>query len=178
MSNVTETPPVPITHEESSHQLRAQLRQLAQSVSGYTPIATDQRSRVGVSANVSDEFLLTVASALDGAPPQFLAAAELTSAEIIDFIRFSKSYDPMADDLLLHGQGLKDTVLTKRADIARRARRAYKLAQGLNQPKGRTPIVPHIDLMRDTLAASRKKKVVVAPKPETPATMPDMKKAA
>lgn len=185
MSNVTETP---MTHEEKAQLMILQLRQMAQTVIGYGLIPVGKRRQVSASAAVSDDFLATIGTALDGWP-NFATAAELTGAEVRDGMSFIHAFGPLADEMFVIARTMRDTVTAKRAELSAKARRAYKIAKGFNDPADQSPPIIHLDAMKRALTKPRRKKTEekipaalttrAAAEVQTPGWSPaDMKKVA
>lgn len=159
MSNIIETPQ---TIEEQIQGLMAQLRQMSQSIAGFTIVPAQRRRKIAQRATLSDEYLETVALACEGSPR---LASEVTSGEIRGVIRASHGLESLAREAELLARGLRDTRAELRANIGARALNAYSLAQRLNGPEDREVLIPHLRAMKVALARSRGR---TGPAPDPP----------
>jgi hypothetical protein len=168
---MTTIPEVPSsTHEETARAMMVQVRQLAESITGFTYTAPGRRRKLTSTASLPDAFLQSLAVACD-ASPVLGVSAQLTANELREAIEYKRVYSSLADELELLAKGLRDTIAEHRSDIGQRALRAYEIAKRLARPDDRKALVPHLQNMKRDLGRSRSKvAVVVGPVPATPIT--------
>lgn len=143
-------PEIPILHDETAKAMMTTLRNLAQSIPGFTFVSPDRRRKINVSASLPDEFLQAVAIACE-ASPHLASATEVDGAELREAISFGRAFSSLADELELVARGIRGTVALHRAEVGVRALRAYALAKNINRPDDREVLIPHITNMRTAL---------------------------
>ena len=164
MSNVTETP---LTHTQAADEIMLTLRRLIQAMRGYTPLTTEGRRRINVYGHVDDEFLRQIAVMLD-VNPNLAAGGGITSAEVRDHLSFYGAHEGVGDELILLGQGVKDTLVNERALIGQKALQVFAIAKALTKPADREKVMPHLDNVQKNFARGKRRKAV-RPGEETPA---------
>lgn len=165
---MTTIPPVPpASHEEIAAAMMIQIRELAQSVSGFTFSAKGRRRKITPAASVPDPFLEAVAVACD-ASPHLGVASQVTTAELRDTITFSRAFTSVANELMVVARGFLDTVAERRNQVGQRALRAYSMAKSINRPEDRELLIPHLANMQRTLGRGRKRVAATPPAPPAP----------
>jgi hypothetical protein len=159
--------PLPIDDEKAAAAILIQVRQLTQSINGFSFSSQGRRRQITNSASVPDAFLQSVAIACDAAP-ELASAAHITSVELRKAIEFTRAYHSVADELELLAKGLRDTVAERRADVGRRALHVYNLAKSFNSGADRVVLIPHLKNMKRDLGKSRSKPATEQPEPSTP----------
>jgi hypothetical protein len=169
---MTSIPEVPsINHEEAAHAILVQVRQLAESITGFSYSAPGRRRKLTPTATLPDTFLQSLAIACD-ALPVLGATAQLTSKELRQAIEFKRAYSSLADELEILAKGLRDTIAEQRSQIGQRALFAYEIAKRLTGLDDRVTLVPHLKTMRRDLGKTRSRVVVPEPEPTTPTPAP------
>lgn len=162
MTNIPIDPPV--DHQQTAEEILNIIRQAVQKIEGFAHATVRQRRKTGATASLTDEALIAIAAVCD-LHPNLAATCDLTSAEIRQSLGFSQAYSPIADEFPMLRSGVKYTINERRASVARRARRLYRMVKSLNDPD--ELLVPHIA----TLQAAFKRKratVPVSPDPNAP----------
>jgi hypothetical protein len=182
MSNVTETP---ITHTQAADEILLTLRRLIQAMRGYTPLTTEGRRRITLYGHVDDEFLRQIAVMLD-ANANLAAGVRLTGPEVRDHLSFYGAHEGVGDELILLGQGVKDTLNNERGEIGQKALQAFAFAKTLTKPADRERLMPHLENLQKNFSRGKRRKttrpVDETPTPTTPApatpepTKPEMPK--
>lgn len=172
MSNVE----TPVAHAEAASEIVNQLRQAMQKIAGFGFITNGQRRRLSPSAAVPDNFLMTVALALESVP-DIATVTKLQPAELRDVVNFTIAFRTVATELQVVARGLLDTIEERRADVGRRALRAYSMAKAFNRPMDEGLPVPHVVEMKRTLGRGRPRRVndgeeQPPPAPPAPAIAP------
>lgn len=162
MSSVTETP---VPHTEAANTIIAQLRAISQSIQGFNFAAPGQRRRLSSTASVPDDFLLTVALALETAP-DIAVAAKIQPVELRDIVNYSNAFRTVATELEVVARGLRETIDARRFDLGNRALRAYAMARKFTRPSDRDLLIPHLREMQRTLGRGRRR--VLPVETETP----------
>lgn len=158
---MTTIPDTPTTHEGNAQSIRLELQRLVQGIRGFTLLTPEQRRKFSVSGHVDDDFLRRMMLLID-AHPEIATIIQLTSAEILDHLNFSGSYDGVGEELVLNGRKTIDTKISERASIGERALRALKIARSLNSPAGRDSLVPHLEAIEREFARGRRKRPATA----------------
>jgi hypothetical protein len=151
-------------HAASAKQMLEELRAMLTSIPRFSHIPTAQRRRIITSAAVPNQFLLTMAQALD-AVPALAAASELTSTDLRNAVTFSQEYLALVNEMAIGARGLKETVDVWRAEAGQAALRAYALAKGLNRPSDRDLLVPYLGELKRALGRGNRKQ---QPSPDDP----------
>lgn len=174
MSNVTETP---VSPEEQAQTMMFQLRQMAQSIAGFTFIPVERRRRLIAVGAVPDAMFEVVAVACE-ASPRLASRNEITGQQIRLVPRFSRAFEAVAQEMELTARGIRDTVAVFKGDGGRVCLDVYNTAKRLNHPDERDLLIPHIRAMKQALGRRGKKPGDKAepangtPAPDAPATAP------
>jgi hypothetical protein len=128
-------PDIPVNHEQQANAHITTVRQLAQSIQGFSYAARGRRVKIGVTASVPDAFLLSTAAACDAAP-EFSSAVQLTGSQLRQAIDYQRAYVQLADELDL---------------------RAYSVAKGFARPTDSATFIPHLKNMKRDLRKSSSK---------------------
>ena len=158
MSNVE----TPSSHEIAARDGLAQIRAILHGVRGFGFSGSAHRRRIGLAAAVPDQFLLTVAVALD-ASPELAAMAGVTGAQLRDVLSYTNAYKPFSTELALLANGVNQGVTSTRFDGASLALKVYRLAKGFNSPTDPQLLVPHIANMKAALGRGRPKTTATEP---------------
>lgn len=150
MSNID----TPVSHAEAAAAILNQLQAITQSIPGFGFLTRGQRQRITASASVPDEFLLTVALALD-ASPEFSDAARLRGSDLRDLVNYSNAFRAVAQQFELMARGLTETIAGRRFELGKLALRAYGVAKTFNRPAEHDQHVPHILAMQRALGRGR-----------------------
>lgn len=159
-------PPTPINHEEIANAIMIQIRELAQSVPGFTFAAKGRRRKITAAASLPDSFLEAVAVACD-ASPHLASSSQVTPAELREAINYGRAFTSVANELSVMTRGFLDTVAEHRNEVGQRALRAYSIAKSINRPEDRELLIPHLANMQRALGRGRPTKRAVAPAPPT-----------
>jgi hypothetical protein len=149
-------PDIPVNHEQQANAHIATVRQLAQSIQGFSYAARGRRVKIGVTASVPDAFLLSTAAACDAAP-EFSSAVQLTGSQLRQAIDYQRAYVQLADELELIAKGLRDTLAEHRFQIGTLALRAYSVAKSFARPTDSATFIPHLKNMKRDLRKSSPK---------------------
>jgi hypothetical protein len=162
----------PTAHAEAAAQFLVQLRNIVQSINGFTFVTPGRRRVINATASVPDPFLQTVAVALD-ASPMLASAAQVDGRQLRDAVVFTNAFEAVAIELDLAARGLRETIASRRYEAGVSALRAYSMAKSLNRPGDRALLIPYIRDMRRTLGRGRTRQTVpgdaTQPAPEAPA---------
>ena len=164
MSNID----TPVSHAEAAAAILSQLQAITESIPGFGFLTRGQRRRITASASVPDEFLLTVALALD-ASPEFANAARLRGSELRDLVNYSNACRAVVQQFQLMARGLSETIAGRRFELGKAALRAYGVAKTFNRPSEQDQHVPHILAMQRTLGRGRPRMTAPA-EPDAPAS--------
>lgn len=173
---MTNIPDTPSPHEDNAQAIRLELRRLVGNIRGLTLLTPQQRKKFIVSGHVEDDFLRRMTLLID-AHPDIATMSQLTSAEILEHLKFSGSYPGVGEEAMLNGQKIIDTVKAERASVGERALRALKIARSINTPAGRDSLVPHLEAIDRDFSRGRRRRAV-AKKPDdaiTAAKKPEVK---
>ena len=172
MTNVPIEPSA--SYRQTAEEILNTIRQAVQKMDGFAHASASLRRKTGATASLSDDALIAIAAVCD-AHPRLAETCDLTSAEIRDALEHGQAFVPVADEFPMLGSGVRYTISTRRASVARRARRLYRLVKSLTESE-RELLVPHIATLQ---AAFKKKRATppVAPDPNAPpADVPAAKK--
>src|SRR5438874_3064315 len=155
-----------ISHSEDASKVLDRVRALRELIPGFAqPQNKTAAQRLIANANRSDEFLETVAVAVQ-ASPNLKAASGVDPASLRDSIRFGAAYSAIADELDALASAVRFTINIKRSASAEEALAAYDLAKGLARKKEGASLVPHIaDIRKSLKPGVRRKTAAAAPKP-------------
>ncbi len=146
-----------ITHTQAAQEIRVILRRLIQAIRGYTPLTIQHRRRINVVGHVDDEFLRQMAILLD-TNTNLAAGVGMTGAEVLDHLGFYGAHEGVGDELILLGEGVKDTLLKERAQIGQKALQAFAFAKTLTKPSDREKMMPHLDTIQKNFAHGKRRK--------------------
>jgi hypothetical protein len=149
-------------HERTAQAIRADLQQLVQAIRGFTLLTGEQRRKVNVSGHVDDDFLRSMALLIE-AHPEIASLTQVTSAEIRDHLNFSGSYQGVAEELILHGRKMVDTIISERASLGERVLRVLVIARSMNTPAGRDSLIPHLEAIDRDFKRGRRRRVTKKP---------------
>ena len=157
MTTIPDVPTTPSsTRTEAARQALPQIRAIVEGLDGFTFLSSAERLRVSPSANVQDRFLDAVAVAIEGS--ELLAAnTRLTPADFREMIGYSQAALALADELERLTRGIRDTVRSRRAEVATEALRLLGIARKINRPNDRQELVSSVDQMQRALARGRRK---------------------
>jgi hypothetical protein len=153
---MTTIPETPVNHQQDAIDLTIKVRQLIQSIDGFTFAGPGRRTQIRTSGSLPDKFLSSTAASCD-ALPEFSAAAQLTGNEVRQALAFQVAYAPLADELELLAKGIRDTLAEHRSRIGYRALRAYAIAKTFSRPEDRATFLPHLRNMKRDFGRSRVK---------------------
>ena len=151
---MAETTEPQVNHQQIADEILAAVQTATQRIEGFTFVPVGERRRVTVWANLPVPFLNAVATALD-VSETLRGATGLTGAVMRDAIAFRNAYQGLADQLTLHGNGLRHTIAVKLAPVGNAALRAYEIAKAMNRASDSELLIPPLADMRRTLGKSR-----------------------
>ena len=151
--------PIPSTSEQEAraNELIARIRELTQALAGFTFAAKKRRRKIANLVSLPDEFFEQMAVACE-LYADVAAGGGLTAAECRSAISMSRAYGSVVQEMKTQAKGLDDTVAEYRANVGRRALRAYAVAQRINKEDDTRALIPHLDAIKRALGRGRPRK--------------------
>jgi hypothetical protein len=154
---MTTIPDTPSLYEDTAQAIRLDLRRLTQDVRGFILLTPQQRRKLSVSGHVDDDFLRRMILLIE-AHPDIATMSQLTSAEILDHVRFYGSYDGVGEEMMLNGRKMVDTLTAERASIGAKALVALNIARSITAPNSAESLVPHLEAIDRDFSRGRRKR--------------------
>jgi hypothetical protein len=158
---------IQINHQQVAQQLLLAVRGIPAQIERYTFIPAAERRRLVLQANIPVRFLNSAAAALD-VSPALVGATGVTGDDIRQAIMFRNAFQPLGDELIMVGQGVRHTVTLRLSDAGNVAYQVYAIAKTLNRSADREVLIPHIEDMRRYLGRSGRSEPTVEPEPDQP----------
>jgi hypothetical protein len=146
------------------------LRTMADQIDGYAEGPLADRRKISYSANVKDEALEELATAIEAADPASEEGLALARA-LRDAVAFTRAHQSLIASFDVKKAGVAFAIAKKRSDVTKLALHGYKIAKLLEQMSDRTipvPHVGHVQSIKRALKRRRKTKTEPTP-PDTPA---------
>jgi len=158
-----------IEQEQLASEILLSVRSIPTRISGFSFLPVNERRRLQLAANLPVPFLNSAARALDGAPP-LLEHSGGNAATLRNAIAFRNNFEGVANELIMVGNGLRQTITLLLSGAGNAALRIYAIAKALNREDDRALLIPYIADMQRTLGRSRVSNPPVEVVPDTPPT--------
>jgi hypothetical protein len=160
-----------VNNQQLAQQILLAIRGIPPLIAGFTFMPPAEQRRLVLHANLPVRFLNAAAIALD-ASPALVQVTGLTGEAIRDAVAFRNALQPVSDEIIMIGQGVRHTITSRLSHAGNLAYRVYSMAKTMNRAEDRAVLIPHVESMRRTLARSGRTEPTVEPEPPQPPQPP------
>jgi hypothetical protein len=157
----------PNGHTETVRGYLNTMRTMVEQIPGYAEGSLADRRKLNFSANLTDEFLEEMATALEAGEPKDPEALALARA-LRESIVFSQAHQSLVLDLDRKKAGVQFAIARNRSEVGKLALQGYKVAKVIDALADRGVPIPNVAHVASLRRAFRRRKTKTEPTP--PAT--------